>query len=1153
MNRFITRLLFHGALLLGTMVSFAQTNTVEFGQNRVQFKNFKWRYYQSRHFNTYFSQGGLELGKYVVQIAEKELPQLEQFMETTPRQRVNIVVYNSFSEMKQSNIGIGVEWQNTGGVTKLVGNKMIVYFDGNHENLRKQIRQGIARIMLETLLFGEDIGEFAGNAALIDFPKWFTDGFIAYAAENWSAKEDEELKSIMLSGKYNNFNQLAYDHPLLAGHAFWYYVETKYGKDAVPYLMYITRINRGLKKGFEQVLSLTPKKATQDFMYYYTKRYSDDNKRRKTSAKGRTIVAQEIGKSDYYRFNANPKNNSYAVVEFKKGLYKVQIQLGWNKPKVLLKSGVMQLANQLDPNYPMMAWNPKGNRLAIVYEHEGHTKLMIYDLISHITIRQDLPQFDRVIDFKYMPVQENTLLMSAVKNGHTDIFTYSITNSKTEQITNDVYDDLDPSFAAFPGKSGIIYSSNRPGPKGRGTDTSLLGNPYNIFMVDNWNKSADKQITQLTDMKYGNARLPMQYNTTHFTFVSDANGIRNRYAGFFKSQNMGVDSLFYVGSEILHNPEKEELDSALAAYGATAPDSVEAVIITNDSTYTFPISNYPYGILESRVTGEQGEVSEVVGYADIKRLMKLKVDTNTLRRRNVSARPTHFRQDQMHADSIKQGLPTYLSAPKKDTSSHPNFFQNEFSNETTDSSANGNNSNNSSTPAILNLAADDKDNDRLSLFGDKSSGAKPSVLKSSKLFPYKWKFASDYLILQIDNSVLINRYQIYTGPPGGPIRLTDPVNGLIRIGVSDLFEDVKFNGGFRIPSSLQGSEYFFTASYLKKRFDYKFTYYRKVDKSGAVQDTDRVQNLVTWVPARLITNLFQAEVRYPFDQVRSIRMQGGIRTDKLVKEAYTQHSLEAPDLKETYALLRLEYVYDNTINPAINIWNGTRYKLYVDLNSQLTNNGLNEAFNPNAPAVNGRFTYNWGVDIRHYEKIYRNFIWATRFSMDMSWGSRKLLYYLGGIDNWLNPQINLNTPVHNTNYAYQTLAENLRGYKQNAKNGNNVMLLNTELRLPIFATFIDKPINSAFLRNAQLTSFVDIGTAWNEKLSFKDANYAIYNDGTGVVTKIKEGFLGPFIGGYGFGARTTIAGYFLRVDAGWPLVNFFKNGPIWYFGMGVDF
>lgn len=1122
MNRFTTRLLFTGTLLLATYLSHAQTNTVEFGQNRVQHKNFKWRYYQTRHFNTYFSQSGLELGKYVAQVAETELPSLEQFMEFTFRQRLNIVVYNSFGEMKQSNIGIGVEWQNTGGVTKLVGNKMIVYFNGDHEDLHRQIRQGIARVMLESLLFGEDIGEFAGNAVLIDFPKWFTDGFIAYAAENWSAKDDEEMKAIILSGKYSNFNQLSYDKPMLAGHAFWFYVELKYGKDAVPYLMYIARINRGLKRGFEQVLNQSPKKAMEDFMIQTRHRYQLDNRRRRQIARGRTVVARETIKSDFFRFQANPKNNSYAVVEFKKGVYRVQIQLGDLKPKVLLRSGVKQFANQLDPNYPVMAWNQKGNRLAIVYEHAGKTKLMVYDLITKTKIKQDLHQFDRVVDMKYFFEFENTLLLSAIKNGHTDIFTYNISNYKTEQITNDVYDDLDPSFVAFPGKSGIIYSSNRPSVKARSADTVLPKGGYNIFLIDNWNKTAEKQISQLTELKNGNARLPMQYNTTHFTFVTDENGIRNRYAGFFKTESAGVDSLFFVGSEVLHNPDKLELDSALADYGATQPDSVLAVSLTKDSTYVFPVTNYMYGIKESRVAGDQGEVSEVNAIGDYKRLTKLKVDTNTLRKRNVSARPTQYRLYQLQQDSIRMGLPSYHGQPK-DTVKHPDFFQNEFGNEPADTSS-------------------------------KAQGIPPielpqlePILKKARLLPYKLKFSSDYLIAQIDNSILINRYQPFSGPPSSPIRLTDPVNGLIRLGVSDLMEDYKFSGGFRFPSSLDGTEYFFSLAYLKKRFDYKFTYYRKVDKLALIQGT--IEN-----PAKMKTNLYQLDVRYPFDQVRSLRMQVGYRSDRLVVLGSDEATLKMSDLKENYALLRLEYVYDNTINPAINIWQGTRYKIYGDMNARLSGDMTEFFFNdPSNPLPKGGFTYNMGVDVRHYEKIYRNFIWATRFAADLSWGTRKLLYYLGGVDNWLNPQINPNTPVNmRENYAYQTLAVNMRGYKQNVRNGNNVMLLNTELRLPVFATFINKPINSAFLRNFQLTSFIDIGTAWNQQLKFKDANYTYY-EGDGITVKVKEGFLGPFVGGYGFGARTTIAGYFLRVDAGWPAVAFFRGNPIWYFGMGVDF
>ena len=76
----------------------AQVNAVEFGKNRVQYQKFKWKYYQTENFNTYFSQDGLELGKYVAQVAEAELPTIEEFVEYGLQRRANIVVYNNFDE-----------------------------------------------------------------------------------------------------------------------------------------------------------------------------------------------------------------------------------------------------------------------------------------------------------------------------------------------------------------------------------------------------------------------------------------------------------------------------------------------------------------------------------------------------------------------------------------------------------------------------------------------------------------------------------------------------------------------------------------------------------------------------------------------------------------------------------------------------------------------------------------------------------------------------------------------------------------------------------------------------------------------------------------------------------------------------------------------
>ncbi|WP_204271894.1 hypothetical protein, partial [Escherichia coli] len=70
--------------------------------------------------------------------------------------------------------------------------------------------------------------------------------------------------------------------------------------------------------------------------------------------------------------------------------------------------------------------------------------------------------------------------------------------------------------------------------------------------------------------------------------------------------------------------------------------------------------------------------------------------------------------------------------------------------------------------------------------------------------------------------------------------------------------------------------------------------------------------------------------------------------------------------------------------------------------------------------------------------------------------------------------------------------------------------------LPVFATFIDKPINSAFLRNFQVIQFVDLGTAWNGKYNgIKRPGDVITSPSTPVIVRIDAGGLGPFAGGYG--------------------------------------
>ncbi len=559
----------------------AQVSTVEFGKNRLQFKKFKWKYYQTPNFNTYFSQDGQPIAKFVAQIAEKELPGLEQFIEYGLQRRANIVIYNSFNDLEQSNIGLSMDWQTTGGITKLVNNKMVIYNSDDDYKLRIQVRQGIARILVENVLFGDDLGEFAANQALLDLPQWLTDGYIEYAAENWNTELDDQLKSAMLSGRYSNFYNFAFEQPDLAGHAFWYYIAEKYKKENVSYFLYLSRVYRNLNSASMRITKKKFKDVLKDFMDFEQERYSKDIRGRRNFPKGTISVVEDVkANKDFFHFSPNPapRSQTYAVVEYRNGIYCVVLHENFVNTKVLLKLGVRTNEKDLNLQYPLIAWDGKGTRLAVLYWDRGKIKLFVYDLVQKYKRTNDvLPQFEQVQDMKYM-LDANTLLFSAVSKGQSDIFVYKIDKQTVEQITNDVYNDLDATYVTFPGKTGIIYSSNRPSATAKTADTVLPSNyRYNVFLVDNWNKSEFKQITQLTHMRYGNARFPTQYNNFHFTFVSDESGIANRYAGFFTTQRRGIDTVYKIGDAILHNPDYQELDSTLKAYNVSQPDT----------TYTF--------------------------------------------------------------------------------------------------------------------------------------------------------------------------------------------------------------------------------------------------------------------------------------------------------------------------------------------------------------------------------------------------------------------------------------------------------------------------------------------------------------------------------------------------------------------------------------
>ena len=91
------------------------------------------------------------------------------------------------------------------------------------------------------------------------------------------------------------------------------------------------------------------------------------------------------------------------------------------------------------------------------------------------------------------------------------------------------------------------------------------------------------------------------------------------------------------------------------------------------------------------------------------------------------------------------------------------------------------------------------------------------------------------------------------------------------MGTSDIMEDIKISGGFRLSTNLKDNDWLLQFNDLRKSLDWGVTYYRNVQSYNLSTDS------VGPYPGKVFSNLYQASISYPFDVTKSIRLNVGVR------------------------------------------------------------------------------------------------------------------------------------------------------------------------------------------------------------------------------------------------------------------------------------
>ncbi|MDD4216287.1 MAG: hypothetical protein PHZ24_02975 [Bacteroidales bacterium] len=1070
MSKFIKILVVFAGFILSVSASaqFYNGHQMKFGKNRVQYDEFDWFYFRYQKFDTYFYAGSKDIALEIATIANNYLIKTETFFEHQLNQRIVFVIYQNLSDFRQSNIGLntGDAQYNIGGVTKVVDNIAFIYVEGDIASLEQQVKAAIANIILNEMLYGLDLKNKIANNTLITMPEWYIKGLIAYVSQDWDTKIDEQTKMGILSGDFDNFNQLTGKDAEIAGMAIWNYIASTYSPQVIPNIVYLTRVTKNMESGFLYVLGSSLTMLQANWNMYYKMQYETFDLTT-TKPESKNLLKRNRRNVEYYQLQFSENANKIAWVENKLGKYWIKVKdIESGKTKTVFRRE-HKLDQIIDYTYPVLRWHPTGKLLGFVIEKNGEIYYTTYNFETEDIKEIQMTALEKMSSFDYSN-DGLSLVLAGFNNGQSDLFIFNITANTLVNITRDYADDFSPIF--INNSKQIIFSSHR--------DTEQLGDRDNNFLPTQKHTDifvydiASKKISQITNSKLSSETQP-GFTNNSYIFLSDENGINNLYSANIDSAISFIDTTthyrFYLNKSQLTNYSYN-----IRELGLTKFSDANTFLYKNEIKFDFLHNEtLPLPISSSSKTMFKTSYEKAT-QRTVKKVTKPELEIDSL-----SKLPVNKREQPININNY-----IFEAELLDDVVTEDNEFE-----------------------------ADGR-------------------AKEPRTGKYQTSFYTNYLVSQIDYGFLSNSYQTFTG---SAFYFNPGFNLIFKLGTSDLFEDYRITAGFRFAGNFDSNEYLLSFENLKKRWNKQLILHRQA-----------LNNFKGYSYVKTFTHEAFYVMRYPLSQVDAFQFTGNLRQNHNSILSVDYQSLLAPEQYDYWASLKAEYIFDNTKEISTNILNGFRMKAFAEVFKQLDKKETDMLVT--------------GADLRYYKPIHKNLIFAARFATSASFGKAKLIYYLGGIDNWINlsakkPTFNDNIRIDPTvNYAYQAVATNLRGFSQNIRNGTNFAVFNAEIRWPIFSYIYKRPINSDFIKHFQFIGFFDIGSAWTGLSPF-GGNNAYENDyyENNPVTIIIHNDNFPIVSGYGFGMRTKLFGYFIRADWAWGIENNIIQDRMFYLSLSTDF